>query len=309
MASSIRTPVLPTVLDALPSTRPDAPSSVSLMPFSIAYDGPSNMSTFFHPRPTSSTSANDGLERSEAWFRGRRVICTNYTLPKGFNGIVYTTTSPVPPPVVSLDNGSKRAIKKVKLSNGQPLIKDPDEKKSAAVLEGTRKSPRKAAMAKARAAMAKVKKFSLDSDEDAEEEQVEPDINIEGSVRAEEPTARGETETREFLSDAADVGGEISKRPALLPTVSAISTASSATAVDPYATFDKDIESERTESLDDGVDDGEQHLATEERHLLPNLQFGTIKIWHADSEMNLQDDLFARSLTEWPQLAEKIHAY
>ncbi|KAM0789701.1 hypothetical protein ACM66B_006561 [Microbotryomycetes sp. NB124-2] len=312
MTSHMRSPVLPTVLDPFTGSRLDAsfapPSIISLMPFSITYDGPSNLSQYFHPRPHTTPSKQGGGSGGhvEAWFRGRRVVCTDFKLPNQYKGLVYTTYQPVSSAVVVVKQ-QDRGVKKLRTMEGSAaaLIKDPDETQSSSMSGGgTRKSPRKKAMAKARAAMAKIKKFSFDSDEEddgAEQQQRE--------TTKEENDADGDGQDMSGVEDSATKKEEqrlTAQRPALLPTTSTLSTASTATVVDTFTTtHDKtsDLVMQQQDDLD------EQELAIEERHLVPSLMFESIQIWHADSEMNLQDDLYARCLSEWPLLAEKIHAY
>lgn len=74
-------------------------STVSLLPFSLAHDGPAPISTYFHPRPYAGIagSAAAAAEHRQAAFRGRRVVSSTLALPDGYTGLVYSTSAPLPP--------------------------------------------------------------------------------------------------------------------------------------------------------------------------------------------------------------------
>ncbi|POY75490.1 hypothetical protein BMF94_1392 [Rhodotorula taiwanensis] len=188
----------------LPST-----SSISLMPFSLAHDGPAPISTYFHPRPfeaaTSATSKVEGdaaTAHRQASFRGRRIVSSTLALPEGYRGLVYSTTAPSPPTVaVEEEDGTavereERAAKRAKraaasaaaLDTADVTTEDSTGLEVADESLTVRRSPRKsttaassrareravrAAKDKARrkAAQDAAKKggFSLDSDEDDED--------------------------------------------------------------------------------------------------------------------------------------------
>ncbi|GAA5877830.1 hypothetical protein JCM1840_005056 [Sporobolomyces johnsonii] len=204
-------PAPQTILSVSPAPLPQLPS-ISLLPFSLAFDGPAPISTYFHPRPysqdPSSSSSDAPVQHRQAAFRGRRVVSSFLPVPAGYQGLVFSTAAPLPPPPPSSslfeDNlaaekssaaaqaREERSAKRAKLAedgSGGSREREGRVKGLAEGQEGMRRSPRKAAAeARARAvAAAKTKAkggkgqgkaqvrkgFSLDSDEEQEQEQEE----------------------------------------------------------------------------------------------------------------------------------------
>ncbi|MBW0534421.1 hypothetical protein O181_074136 [Austropuccinia psidii MF-1] len=64
--------------------------TLHLMPFSIDYDGPAQISTYFLPRPLAPEPTPGGENQScfEASFRGRYLHGTQLKVPQGYTGIV-----------------------------------------------------------------------------------------------------------------------------------------------------------------------------------------------------------------------------
>ena len=199
-------PVPPQTLLSLASHPVPSTSTVSLLPFTLAHDGPARISTFFHPRPYPSAAAKDeeGATTTppvhrQAAFRGRRIVSSTLSLPEGYRGLVYSTTAPLPPSATEIDSTEvdgeveERAAKRAKRAAASAAALD----KSAAAVEddqaeqadadlSRRMSPRKSTSAastrarerairlakeKARrksaaAGTLQKKGFSLDSDEE-----------------------------------------------------------------------------------------------------------------------------------------------
>lgn len=198
-------PVPPQTLLALASHPVPSTSTVSLLPFTLAHDGPARISTFFHPRPYPSAAAKDEegaattTAHRQAAFRGRRIVSSTLSLPDGYRGLVYSTTAPLPPSATEVDSAEgdgeveERAAKRAKraaasaaaLDKPAAAVED-DEAEQADADLSRRRSPRKSTSAastrarerairlakeKARrksaaAGTLQKKGFSLDSDEE-----------------------------------------------------------------------------------------------------------------------------------------------
>ncbi|GAA5935153.1 hypothetical protein JCM1841_000187 [Sporobolomyces salmonicolor] len=205
-------PAPQTVLSLSPAPLPQLPS-ISLLPFSLAFDGPAPISTYFHPRPysqdpspsctTTPTAAGAPaaaavpVKHRQAAFRGRRVVSSFLPVPSGYQGLVFSTTAPLPPPPEEDDlAGTRSRAAEAREERSAKRAKRAEDgsaeegrvKGLAEGQEGMRRSPRKAAAeARARAiAAAKAKAkggkgkgkaqvakgFSLDSDEEQEQEEM-----------------------------------------------------------------------------------------------------------------------------------------
>ncbi|KWU45524.1 hypothetical protein RHOSPDRAFT_32826 [Rhodotorula sp. JG-1b] len=199
-------PVPPQTLLSLASHPVPSTSTVSLLPFTLAHDGPARISTFFHPRPYPSAAAKDqeGATTTtpvhrQAAFRGRRIVSSTLSLPEGYRGLVYSTTAPLPPSATEIDSTEvdgeveERAAKRAKraaasaaaLDKPAAAVEDDQAEQADADLS-RRRSPRKSTSAastrarerairlakeKARrksaaAGTLQKKGFSLDSDEE-----------------------------------------------------------------------------------------------------------------------------------------------
>ncbi|GAA5986096.1 hypothetical protein JCM5350_004431 [Sporobolomyces pararoseus] len=180
--------ILTTSSEPLPSL-----SSISLLPCSLAFDGPAPISTYFHPRPYVPESTTPDLEEKQqphrqAAFRGRRLISTTFSLPQGYKGLVFSTKAAVPPRATE-DEMMEQELETMREEKNRKAREERAAKRAKTSIEGgdssMRRSPRKAAQAareraiKAAKEKAKGKgkganKFSLDdSDEEEEEEEKE----------------------------------------------------------------------------------------------------------------------------------------
>ncbi|GAA5872246.1 hypothetical protein JCM16303_001028 [Sporobolomyces ruberrimus] len=197
-------PQAPQTILALASEPVPALGSISLLPCSLAFDGPAPISTYFHPRsytpPDAPSSSSASEEHRQAAFRGRRLISTFMPVPQGYKGLVFSTRAAVPPTrtqdkmeeeleAIQAEKTRKareeRASKRAKVSIDEPRPED-----------GTRRSPRKAAReARERAIKAAkekakgkgkvAKKFSLDDSETEEEEEVQQEQEEVGDLEGE----------------------------------------------------------------------------------------------------------------------------
>lgn len=199
-------PVPPQTLLSLASHPVPSTSTVSLLPFTLAHDGPARISTFFHPRPYPSPAAKDEegattttTAHRQAAFRGRRIVSSTLSLPEGYRGLVYSTTAPLPPSATETDSAEvdgeveERAAKRAKraaasaaaLDKPAAAVEDVEAEQTDADLS-RRSSPRKstsAASTRARERAIRLAKekarrksaaagtlpkkgFSLDSDEE-----------------------------------------------------------------------------------------------------------------------------------------------
>ncbi|BGP43658.1 hypothetical protein JCM10450v2_007838 [Rhodotorula kratochvilovae] len=191
-----------TVLAAPRASPLPALPSISLLPFSLAHDGPAPLSTFFLPRPYDApgSSVETTTTHRQAAFRGRRVVSSLLELPSGYMGMVFATTAPLPPSAAADDEEdgdgadkerTDRAAKRARLAAASaaalgaapPPPPPADDAEDVAAGAGTRRSPRKgtaaasaAARARARAVQAAKEKarkgakgrrgFALESDEE-----------------------------------------------------------------------------------------------------------------------------------------------
>ncbi|GAA5877330.1 hypothetical protein JCM3774_001638 [Rhodotorula dairenensis] len=164
-----------TVLSLSSSPIPST-SLVSLLPFTLAHDGPAPISTFFHPRPyhtagPAATAAAEDEGRStltehrQAAFRGRRVVSSTLVLPDGYTGLVYSTTVPLPPSAHDAGDNAfgandeareERAAKRAKRAAASVAALDaasPTQDQEAAADDSSagmpRRSPRKSSLAAA----------------------------------------------------------------------------------------------------------------------------------------------------------------
>lgn len=71
------------------STRRDSSETVHLLPCHIKYSGPAPVSEFFH----STTAKPDGGDEREAYFRGRKLVGTSYSVPQDHIGLVFNSSA------------------------------------------------------------------------------------------------------------------------------------------------------------------------------------------------------------------------
>ncbi|KAI4302879.1 hypothetical protein MLD38_038577 [Melastoma candidum] len=69
----------------------DVSGGVHLLPCTINYDGPSDVSHYFKPKP--SGAEVEGLKVEEAYFRGRKLEGATVHLPSGYSGFVIAKKS------------------------------------------------------------------------------------------------------------------------------------------------------------------------------------------------------------------------
>lgn len=308
----------PTVLSPFPvastsdasSSSPRVLSSISLFPFSINYDGPAPISTYFHPSPVPSTSSssNDAdaapppPQHQEAAFRGRLVVSTSVPLPTGYKGLVYETTTPIPAKVVEVEKVKveKKVVKKMKLDDATAE----GERKKAVEL-GLRRSPRKAKKV--------VVQYSMDSDEsEVEEEGAKEEQKEEESKMDEDEPSQVATVVEEEVTTTTTVTTETTtveeavipptETPAApLPPLSAGSSLLVAPVTPPPAPVPE------LEDLPEAKEEEEDtKLARDVKHLIPVALFDRIELWNADFKADLQEDLYARTIGEWVGVAEKV---
>lgn len=162
-------PVPPQTLLSLASHPVPSTSTVSLLPFTLAHDGPARISTFFHPRPYPSPAAKDEegatttttTAHRQAAFRGRRIVSSTLSLPEGYRGLVYSTTAPLPPSATETDSAEvdgeveERAAKRAKraaasaaaLDKPAAAVEDDETEQADADMSSRRRSPRKSTSA------------------------------------------------------------------------------------------------------------------------------------------------------------------
>ncbi|BGP27796.1 hypothetical protein JCM10295v2_006773 [Rhodotorula toruloides] len=338
------TPAPHTVL-ALSSTPLPSLPFISLLPFSLAHDGPAPISTYFRPRPYTSTSNYEPAHR-QASFRGRRVVSTVLSLPDGYQGLVFSTSAPLPPTAAQdeVDEASQereeRAAKRAKRAAASAAALSTsalDEVEGdSAVADGLRRSPRKgtalssaavrareravrAAKDKAKqAAVAKGQKkggFSLDSDDEEEvseqqEEQEMTAVEIQETqvVGASEAEVKTDAGTPEIPSVDAETTMEIvtAAPPAPLRTTSALSTSSNSQI--PSTPLSTTTSFSSLNPFEAPV-----ALARDEKHLRPCATFAAIEVWNPDWPVAggrvAEEDAVGKTVSEWLRLARKIHSY
>ncbi|BGP66098.1 hypothetical protein NBRC10512v2_007493 [Rhodotorula toruloides] len=337
-------PAPQTVLALSSSPLPSLPS-ISLLPFSLAHDGPAPISTYFRPRPYPSTSEAEPAHR-QASFRGRRVVSTVLSLPEGYQGLVFSTSAPLPPTAAQdeVDEASQereeRAAKRAKRAAASAAALatsalEEDEGDSAAA-DGLRRSPRKgtavstaAARARERAVRAAKEKakqaaaakgknkggFSLDSDEEEQateqqEEQEMAAVEVQETqvVEISETEVKTDAGTLEVTSAEETTTIEVvaAPPPAPLRTTSALSTASASQI--PSTPLSTTASFSSLNPFDAPV-----ALARDEKHLRPCATFDTIEVWNPDWPVAggrvAEEDAVGKTVSEWMRLASKIHSY
>ncbi|BGP35534.1 hypothetical protein JCM10296v2_007374 [Rhodotorula toruloides] len=333
-------PAPQTVLALASSTLPSLPS-ISLLPFSLAHDGPAPISTYFRPRPYPSTSGAEPAHR-QASFRGRRVVSTVLSLPEGYQGLVFSTSAPLPPTAAQgdVDEASQereeRAAKRAKraaASAAALATNAVEDELDSTAADGLRRSPRKgtavstaAAWARERAvraakekaktaAAAKGKKkrgFSLDSDEDEEVAEQQEEQEMAGAEVQE--TQVVETSEAEVTMDAVALEVTSVEKtttvevipappPAPLRTTSTLSTASASQI--PSTPLSTTASFSSLNPFDAPV-----ALARDEKHLRPCATFDSIEIWNPDWPVAggrvAEEDAVGKTVSEWMTLASKM---
>lgn len=245
--------------------------AISLLPFSINYDGPARVSTYFHPSPVPSTSASatDDEHRQQAAFRGRLLLSRRVPLPEGYSGLVFSTSTPAPAPV----KNEAQAEEEERKAKRARLDATREKERTAAVARGLRRSPRKVVRKE-------VQRFSLDSDD--EEEEGAEGMKEEGS----EATLVAVEEQPQEMKELGDLPTSLDPIP-----VPAARTPSP----EPAGTIAEEEAST------------EQELGRDIRYLKPTHTFSSLDIWHADHAGELGDDVYARGMSEWIGLSAKVN--
>jgi len=257
-----------TVLTISPSPLPFL-SSISLLPCSLAFDGPAPISTYFHPRPYDAEDASSVKKGShrQAAFRGRRLISSTFDVPQGYKGLVFSTEAAVPPTATEddweeLEAEKNRKAREERSAKRAKLASDMEEGESKMNAGDTmRRSPRKAAKEareraikaakeKAKAAKGKGKAkagFSLDDDTDEDEDTQQAEES--GSVEQETPLEETILETLESASTEPLPGP-----PNLAPPLPAEEAPSTVEASDPTPVFPpSDVTAPLSDSLPPSV--------------------------------------------------------
>lgn len=241
----------------------------------------------------------------ESAFRGRLLLSTPWVLPDGFTGLVFGTNTPAPSlpiqhAITSLRHGSdERNSKRVKLNNGagtEEAEKDGKEKGKGkekvlmSVPDGRRRSPRK------KAAATKMN-YSMDSDEEdgEEREMLEVDnVPIEVVVTMSMPMVEEDESTVLSLESPAPFSTTTT------PLESQEPPSASHSSILPLPLPLEAGTSTTTTTME------EEGLQRDTQSLVPKSTFSTIQIWSADIEVDLQEDLYAKTLVEWFAVAEKV---
>lgn len=282
---------------------------VSILPFRIAYDGPAPIKTYFPTRPLPSPPSADGTNAKpptgalEATFRGRLLVSTPLPVPAGFTGLVFSTSTPVPPPTAGASTGTPApASKKAKVV----VEKKPEggaggtEKTLIGAPSGARRSPRKRKPTV-------LAKFSMDSDDEADEGEGEPSAEP-SEVEVLDLDGEGEEEIVAAPEPPPSSAPVVAAAP-LVAQSSLLSLDETPATPISEAEFQSAPELKRdadAASLDAGE---ENSLARDVQLLIPRATFDTVQIWHADFALDTEEDTYARTLTEWFSVAEKVHAY
>ncbi|GAA6060800.1 hypothetical protein JCM10212_005449 [Sporobolomyces blumeae] len=222
-----------TILDVSRSAPLPRLDPISLLPCSLAFDGPAPISTYFHPRPyvrpdaqatlNASTRAKDREGPGESKprhrqvaLRGRRLVSSFLDVPKGYRGLVFSTTQASPPTAAARQVDEEEArLEKNRRARQERAAKrtkvdETEDYEAQTGKSDVRRSPRKAAReARERAVKAAkeranakgkgngaVKRWSLDEDEDEdegaqEEEGKEGGADDQGRENLEQPPKEG----------------------------------------------------------------------------------------------------------------------
>ncbi|GAA5929853.1 uncharacterized protein JCM15063_004643 [Sporobolomyces koalae] len=328
-----------TILSASATPVPSL-DSISLLPCSLAFDGPAPISTYFHPRPfipeaetvspslgSSSSSPNNDQHRQAA-FRGRRLISSYFHVPRGYQGLVFSTQAATPP--ISTEDELQEELEEVEQRARQARQDRANKRAKLASTNGdevqVRTSPRKAAKeARERAIRAAKGKgkasttgFSLDDEDDDEgdDTEMEPEAGGEGVENGREDLVESVAEDKVDLTNGVSVNhvqaqAELEPSPEIpapLPLLSRTSTSTST-----------QIDLPPTPSLPIGEGSQEEApsypvmLARDEKHLNPSYTFKSIEVWNPDFMVPggrvHEEDPVARGVQEWIGLSYKIHAY
>ncbi|GAA6005764.1 uncharacterized protein JCM10292_004625 [Rhodotorula paludigena] len=158
---------------ALSSTPLPTLDSVSLLPFSLAHDGPAPLSTYFLPRAYPA-GPDAPPQHRQATFRGRRIVSSRLDLPEGYRGLVFSTSAPLPPSITAEAGGGdsqerdERAAKRAKRAAASAAALDArlDDDDEEVVDDGRRRSPRKGTAASSAAATARARARAVQAAKD-----------------------------------------------------------------------------------------------------------------------------------------------
>ncbi|SCZ97944.1 BZ3500_MvSof-1268-A1-R1_Chr3-3g06474 [Microbotryum saponariae] len=273
--------------------------SISLLPFSITYAGPTDVSSQFPLHPSTPTKRSDGtLElHSEAAFRGRLLISSRVELPQGYRGWVVESRKPAPATIATISTESgkgveERVVKKAKIEGGR--MGGSFRGRGGKVFQkGTRTSPRKKKV---------VVKYSLDSDEELEGNEVGEDEMMKNREEVEE-VEEARTEEEEEERTMVDTPHESIESSSTSTTTTTIPS----TLVSLSTSFSSLPDTPKEPEPEPEIENfAEAPLARDEIHLLPIASFASIDLWNPDSAADLATDVYARSLGEWTGIAAKV---
>lgn len=199
------------------------------------------------------------------------ILSTGIDLPAGYTGLVFSTSAPV---IVVDPNEGEGSRKRAKVE-----VKKKDEEgkgKGKALMSrpaGGRRSPRKAVQVK----------YSMDSDDDEDEkteevkeEDVQMEVNDDETLPLPPPT--------------------------MLPLPLPLDRTSSTASVFSTPTTPP---SQVLEPLPETQDMDETSLE-EIQYLVPQATFERIRVWNPDMVLDVEEDIYARSIIEWVGVASKV---
>lgn len=274
--------------------------SISLLPFTIGFDGLAPISTYFINRIRTSTSKSltkdETLSVLEGSFRGRQVLSTPIDLPLGFKGLVFSTTTPTISNTSVEQDSKPKANKKVKLNSNEEFVVEGKGKGKEIILPsiaGRRTSPRKKVA---------VIKYAMDSDDDeAEEEDEMLTKEVEIAKMKEEEIVSMEVEQFqiEITAPSSPIAPTVSLSISSKRTLSVEDSSSSI-----LSTTDTPVESQSSATTLD-----EDEKVKDLQELIPSATFNSIQIYNADYELDVEEDVFVKTINEWVGLSNKIHNY
>lgn len=279
-------------------------NSISLLPFQISFDGLAPISTYFSTRTRISTSKSSNLTSLpllESSFRGRQVLSTPINLPKGFKGLIFSTTTPTVSTINDNDKPNKPSSKKrVKLSSSDEFSQEKGKGKEIILssITGRRTSPRKKVT---------VIKYSMDSDEEEEDEPKEVDEDERIETETEGNTMELDEQVHiEIIAPTSPIRSPSPTASSSLALSAHPSTSSVFSLVDTPLESQSSSQEESSQKELELEDEGE---IKDVQELIPFATFNAIQIWNSDYELDGQEDVFVRSLNEWVGIGNKIHSY
>lgn len=217
---------------------------------------------------------------------------------------------PIPRETVDASELDQRAHKKAKTVVQTTRTKTTTTVASSAVM-GSRRSPRQKVV---------VQQFSMD--EDAEEEEAALD-NGEGPAAMDVDASTVLHEAEEVIIDDTVSTSLIMPLPShSIVTSLAVSahplSASSSFAFSSPATptlttssfpnllLDAEAEAKPEAEVEPENEDEEVALARDIQYLVPCATFDSLRIWHADYELDLEEDVYGRAVSEWIGVSKMV---